>query len=85
MLLNPFHLAITVDDLDQARAFYGGVMGCAKILGFEMNGVYMGWLNRRKKSMTPQKMRRLMNWYGPYNGAYFSKLIKEIIKKNEKY
>ena len=30
MLLNPFHLAITVDDLDQARAFYGGVMGCAE-------------------------------------------------------
>ena len=26
-----------------------------------------------------------MNWYGPYNGTYFSKLIKEVINKNEKY
>ena len=24
----PFHLAIAVDDLDAARAFYGGVLGC---------------------------------------------------------
>ena len=22
-----------------------------------------------------------MNWYGPYNGTYFSKLIKEVIAK----
>lgn len=26
--LNPFHLAVVVDDLDAARAFYGGVLGC---------------------------------------------------------
>lgn len=25
--MNPFHLAIPVDDLDRARAFYGGVLG----------------------------------------------------------
>jgi uncharacterized protein len=28
--LRPFHLAIPVDDLDAARHFYGGVMGCAE-------------------------------------------------------
>ena len=28
MSLRPFHLAFSVDDLDAARAFYGGVMGC---------------------------------------------------------
>ena len=28
MSLRPFHLAFPVDDLDAARAFYGGVMGC---------------------------------------------------------
>ena len=28
MTLRPFHLAIPVDDLDAARAFYGGVLGC---------------------------------------------------------
>ena len=28
MSLTPFHLAIPVDDLDAARAFYGGLLGC---------------------------------------------------------
>lgn len=28
MSLRPFHLAFPVHDLDAARAFYGGVMGC---------------------------------------------------------
>ncbi|HVH37063.1 MAG TPA: VOC family protein [Sphingomicrobium sp.] len=26
----PFHLAFPVDDLDAARAFYGGLLGCAE-------------------------------------------------------
>ncbi|HEY1090825.1 MAG TPA: glyoxalase, partial [Burkholderiaceae bacterium] len=26
----PFHLAFPVHDLDQARRFYGGVLGCAE-------------------------------------------------------
>lgn len=30
MTLRPFHLAFPVDDLAAARAFYGGVMGCAE-------------------------------------------------------
>ncbi|MEJ8569192.1 VOC family protein [Elongatibacter sediminis] len=28
--LGPFHLAIPVDDLEAARSFYGGVLGCAE-------------------------------------------------------
>ena len=28
--LRPFHLAFPVHDLDAARAFYGGVLGCAE-------------------------------------------------------
>lgn len=28
MSLRPFHLAFPVRDLDEARAFYGGVLGC---------------------------------------------------------
>jgi extradiol dioxygenase family protein len=28
--LSPFHLAFPVDDLAQARAFYGGLLGCAE-------------------------------------------------------
>ena len=30
MTLRPFHLAFPVHDLAQARAFYGGVLGCAE-------------------------------------------------------
>jgi extradiol dioxygenase family protein len=30
MTLPPFHLAFPVHDLDAARAFYGGVLGCAE-------------------------------------------------------
>ena len=29
-VIRPFHLAIPVDDLAAARAFYGGVLGCAE-------------------------------------------------------
>lgn len=29
-MLTPFHLAIHVDDLEAARGFYGGVLGCAE-------------------------------------------------------
>jgi extradiol dioxygenase family protein len=28
MALRPFHLAFPVRDLDEARAFYGGILGC---------------------------------------------------------
>ena len=30
MSLRPFHLAVPVDDIGAARAFYGGVMGCSE-------------------------------------------------------
>jgi hypothetical protein len=30
MPLHPFHLAFPVRDLEEARAFYGGVLGCAE-------------------------------------------------------
>tara|TARA_R110000823_G_scaffold301519_1_gene422522 strand:+ start:3781 stop:3927 length:147 start_codon:yes stop_codon:yes gene_type:complete len=30
MLLAPFHLAFPVHDLAAARAFYGGLLGCAE-------------------------------------------------------
>ena len=29
-MLTPFHLAVHVHDLDAARGFYGGVLGCAE-------------------------------------------------------
>ncbi|AGH47463.1 glyoxalase/bleomycin resistance protein/dioxygenase [Paraglaciecola psychrophila 170] len=30
MMLTPFHLAIPVTDLEQAKAFYGGLLGCER-------------------------------------------------------
>ena len=30
MALTPFHIAFPVDDLNAARAFYGGTLGCAE-------------------------------------------------------
>lgn len=30
MTLTPFHIAFPVDDLDRARAFYAGTLGCAE-------------------------------------------------------
>ena len=33
---NAFHLALNVTDLDQARRFYGGVLGCTE--GTEVRG-----------------------------------------------
>ena len=30
MTLTPFHIAVQVRDIDEARAFYGGVLGCAE-------------------------------------------------------
>ena len=52
------------------------------------NGGYVGYITDDKwydRTDINTYETYTMNWYGPYNGAYFSKLIKEIIKKNEKY
>ena len=32
--LQPFHLAIPVDDLEKAEAFYGGLMGCETAVSY---------------------------------------------------
>ena len=52
------------------------------------NGGYVGYITDDKwydRDDINTYETYTMNWYGPYNGAYFSKLIKEIIKKNEKF
>ncbi len=52
------------------------------------NGGYVGYITDDKwydRNDINTYETYTMNWYGPYNGTYFSKLIKEIIKKNEKY
>ena len=52
------------------------------------NGGYVGYITDdkwydRKDIKTYETYT--MNWYGPYNGNYFSDLIKILIKKNEKF
>jgi hypothetical protein len=52
------------------------------------NGGYVGYITDDKwydRTDINTYETYTMHWYGPYNGTYFSKLIKEIIKKNEKY
>ena len=52
------------------------------------NGGYVGYITDDKwydKNDINTYETYTMNWYGPYNGTYFSKLIKEVINKNEKY
>ena len=52
------------------------------------NGGYVGYITEDKwydKNDINTYETYTMNWYGPYNGIYFSKLIKEVINKNEKY
>ena len=48
------------------------------------NGGYVGYITDDKwydRTDINTYETYTMNWYGPYNGSYFSKLIKEIIKK----
>lgn len=59
MALTPFHLAISVHDLDAARAFYGGVLGCPEgrssdhWIDFDLFGhqlvAHMGGLSPRER------------------------------------
>ena len=50
------------------------------------NGGYIGYITDDKwydrKDINTYETYT-MNWYGPYNGEYFSKLIKKVIKNNE--
>ena len=52
------------------------------------NGGYIGYVTDDKwydRDDINTYETHTMNWYGPYNGKYFSELIKKIIEINEKY
>jgi neutral ceramidase len=52
------------------------------------NGGYIGYVTDDKwydRDDINTYETHTMNWYGPYNGNYFSELIKKIIEINEKH
>ena len=44
------------------------------------NGGYMGYVTKDEWYDEDLYETRTMNWYGPYNGAYFEELIEGIIE-----
>jgi hypothetical protein len=45
------------------------------------NGGYIGYITPDEYYNYPLYEVRDMNWYGPYNGAYFDEIIKKLIDK----
>jgi neutral ceramidase len=45
------------------------------------NGAYIGYITKDEHYDLVKSETREMNWFGPYNGAYFNEVISEIIKK----
>ena len=45
------------------------------------NGGYIGYITPDKYYNYPLYETRDMNWFGPYNGAYFDEIIKRMIDK----
>jgi neutral ceramidase len=45
------------------------------------NGGYIGYITDDKHYDLPKSETMEMNWYGPYNGAYFTEVINKILDK----
>jgi hypothetical protein len=45
------------------------------------NGGYIGYITPDKYYNYPLYEARDMNWFGPYNGAYFDEIVKRLIDK----
>lgn len=48
------------------------------------NGGYIGYITPDKYYDTSHYEVRDMNWFGPYNGAYFDEILQKFIKKASK-
>ena len=69
--------------------FYEAWDALAKEKGLELvvtvfNGSYMGYITPDELYDAQFHEVREMNWFGPGNGQYFDRLIKEVIRKAEK-
>ncbi|MBO9698722.1 MAG: neutral/alkaline non-lysosomal ceramidase N-terminal domain-containing protein [Sporocytophaga sp.] len=47
------------------------------------NGAYLGYITPDRYYNLVKNETREMNWFGPFNGAYFSELIAKILRKLE--
>jgi neutral ceramidase len=45
------------------------------------NGGYIGYITNDRHYDLVKSETREMNWYGPYNGAYFTEIINQILRK----
>ncbi len=45
------------------------------------NGGYVGYITHDRHYNLPRPETQEMNWFGPYNGAYFTEVITELLKK----
>ncbi|MFD2200035.1 neutral/alkaline non-lysosomal ceramidase N-terminal domain-containing protein [Shivajiella indica] len=48
------------------------------------NGGYIGYITPDEYYDEPLYEAREMNWFGPYNGAYFDEIIRRLIEKTKK-
>jgi neutral ceramidase len=44
------------------------------------NGGYVGYITKDEWYDLNKYETRTMNWFGPYNGAYFSEIIGSIVE-----
>jgi neutral ceramidase len=47
------------------------------------NGGYVGYITDDKHYNLNKYETRVMNWFGPGNGAYFSEIVRKLIDKNQ--
>ncbi len=52
-----------------------------KLVITSFNGAYVGYVNVDKYYDEDKAETRDMNWFGPYNQAYFTEIIQRILKK----
>ena len=52
-----------------------------KLVITSFNGGYIGYINVDKYYDENKAETRDMNWFGPYNQAYFTEIIQKILKK----
>lgn len=64
-----------VDDLVQKARNYG-----LQLVITSFNGGYTGYITKDEWYDLDEYETRVMNWFGPYNGAYFSEVIEKIIE-----
>ena len=53
----------------------------AYLLIHSFNGSYIGYITKDEWYDRDKYETRMMNWFGPYNGAYFSELIDRLTAK----